>query len=317
MSVWFKNPQIEKDARRMKQVDNLSWGTIAEVLSNRYDIILTGNQVRKKINRKAQTGAYERVGVLSDLHVPFELPNILNIVETHLRGKVDTLVIAGDLFDTYALSVFPKRKNILMEEEISRSYEILEVLTSWFDNVILIKGNHDDRFGKHIVERISPTATFLVDLNIFNRFITGFTIPDYGIGNEGDKVYPPLKGLTVINEWWYKYNDVIFAHPLTFFKQEMKTVVETYNYFVSRGHQFKALLIGHTHKAGMIPKDESVVLIENGCLCKEMEYAISGNIKIRPQQRAITIMDFDNKSFVGARQILLNADGSVLTTTSI
>lgn len=308
MSIWKQIPEAEFDARNLRK-NNKSWYDIADELTDKYGVDFTANQIRKRIRRTDTNPAMKSVGVLCDFHVPMELPNVLKIIEDNLRGRVDSIIIDGDLFDVYSLSIFPKRKFILMRDELKRAYEILEVLTSWFSNVILIKGNHDDRFARYIYDKITPEVQFLIDKNILNRLKNGFEYEDE-ITNEA-VYYPPLEGLTVINEWWYKYNDVIFAHPSSFFKTEMQTVVKTYDYFVNKGITCKALFIGHTHHAGIVFKNGVVMLIEGGCLCKDMEYA-EGKVTMRPQERAITIMDFNNDSICGVKQLLFDQDGNRL-----
>ncbi len=85
-----------------------------------------------------------KILVLSDLHVPFHNVELLtSAIREH--SDAHTVVLLGDFLDMYSASRFSRSRHISIEEELRQAAAILEVLSSTFQRVIVLEGNHDTR----------------------------------------------------------------------------------------------------------------------------------------------------------------------------
>lgn len=95
-----------------------------------------------------------RVGVLSDIHVPYHDKSALETaVEECKRHRCDTIVINGDLIDFYGISRFEKDPEARTPgEEIRNVAQLMLWLRSQFPKARLIykQGNHCARWSKFI-----------------------------------------------------------------------------------------------------------------------------------------------------------------------
>lgn len=224
----------------------------------------------------------EKVLILSDLHCPFHNEKmILDIVILH-RFNIDTIIFGGDIIDCESVSFFPKENRKSLIEEMIITYNFLKKIDDLTPNVkkILIKGNHELRFNRFLAENKSELNVFHSN-NILKNIVDGFSIYDMESGDKS--VYSKLSdNFIAIDKWFVKYGNLIIAHPTTFSKVPLKTAALSVEHFMKRGIDFKALLIGHTHKLG----DTYLYnkwLGELGCLCLPMDYADNGNVNYTPQ----------------------------------
>ena len=74
-----------------------------------------------------QSGVANRILAISDLHVPFQLP-----IETFsdYAGRIDTLVLNGDIVDMQAISKFPKTYRVSPIEELIQARAYIIELTA-------------------------------------------------------------------------------------------------------------------------------------------------------------------------------------------
>lgn len=239
----------------------------------------------------------ERVLVLSDLHVPFHLEDeILKIVNKH-KDTISRIVFAGDIMDCFSVSSFPKDYHIPLTQELDLTSSLLKKIDRLTPNIpkVLFFGNHEYRFRRFLANQEFDLATFF-DTNILQIIKKGFSYRT--IGNKKRTVSPLSDNFTVIDSWFYQYQDVIFAHPTNFSRIPMKTAHNTYLYFQNNGYKFNAVAIGHTHKLGNFHIGPSLVS-ELGCLCQTMDYANRGNINNTPQVNGYGLYTFqDGKCLV-------------------
>lgn len=109
-----------------------------------------------------------RMVVGADFHFEFQdakaVSGFLDVVKD---GKPDTVVIAGDLLDEYTLSKFmrvPSRRGLLDEVKSAKSFLYQLRDTAPEADIVFIFGNHDQRLGKRIVEKL-PEIHGLVSLS--------------------------------------------------------------------------------------------------------------------------------------------------------
>lgn len=96
-----------------------------------------------------------RVGIISDIHVPFHSETALvAAVERLKRDRIDTLVINGDLSDWYELSRWEKNPDhrIGFKAEMEAVKQTLEYLRASFrkQRIVYKAGNHEERWNKFI-----------------------------------------------------------------------------------------------------------------------------------------------------------------------
>lgn len=307
MTIWEKHPKAELVALEIYRSGETSITDISRQLEAIYKEEFSYNQVRHKLKdllveeqldrnpfgltKLSVNPANKEVYlVISDIHVPFELAELNEYVKLFV-GYVDGVIIAGDLLDEYAVSSFVKDKEISLQYEMIRAHSILKQWAEWFNEVILIKGNHDERIDNYVRKSLQPSVLFLIPENLALRhFETGFEVRDI-YGNETK--YEGIKGLTVENSWYTQKHDLVVAHPKNFSKVNGKTVVMTDEYFLAHGFNQRGTIIGHTHMACKITPTGDRVLMEIGSNSKPMDYAVkSGKVNYRPQVNAVAIATF-------------------------
>ena len=112
--------------------------------------------------------------VISDVEIPDHDPAMLNaVLLTAKRHNIKTLIIAGDYMATDMSSLnswtetWAVGNEINYEGAIGLAVDILTSFAKWFDKIVIIEGNHDDRINratggevwlgmlmKHVKERV-------------------------------------------------------------------------------------------------------------------------------------------------------------------
>ena len=88
-----------------------------------------------------------RVGIVGDIHLPFEHPRYLEFCrDTFRQWKVDKVVLIGDVVDHHALSFYEHDPDGLSaSDEASAAVERLEAWKKAFPVADVTIGNHDER----------------------------------------------------------------------------------------------------------------------------------------------------------------------------
>ena len=309
MTIWDKYPKAEELALEIYKSGETSIAKICSELQSVFKEEFSYGAVRHRVALKLQeSNSPERnpfglvkIGqnpatrkvylVISDTHIPFELTRINEYVKLFV-GYVNGLIIAGDFLDCYCVSSFVQDKEISLQEEMILGYGYLKQWTEWFEEVIMIKGNHDERIDNFVRKNLKPQVLFLIPDNLALRhYITGFEIKNmYG----DTKKYEGLKHLTVVNDWKTKVGDVFIAHPKNFSRVEGKTAVMANNYFLGQRENHRGVIIGHTHSACKFTPSGDQLIMEIGCNCKPQDYSQKGNVNYRPQVNAVAVLTLDN-----------------------
>lgn len=290
MSLWQKYPSSYLLAKEMS--DKKTVQEISDELTNVFGEKFTYDSVRNKLRRgngdKEQKAILKGPGettivtgettiVISCVHIPFEL-NSLNSIISSWYGKADRLVVAGDFLDVYCVSYYTKDKDIQLLYELKLGYGYLSDWVKNFKEVILVPGNHEERICTYVAKNVDMKIHFLVESDILYQFKKGF------------QGYPPLD-LKVEYDWWTQVGDCIIAHPYDYSKVQLKTVTNTDDYFLSMGKDHRAVIIGHTHKAGSYLRDGRRLLMECGCLRKSADEIFKAKVnKKRPQVKAYAVL---------------------------
>lgn len=255
---------------------SLNWNEIAELLNGIYG---SGDYLRKLVYGIYEYDNYlkgneilhiaNRVLCLSDMHIPFQLP--LETFEKYV-GKVDTLVLNGDIVDMQSISKFPKLYRVSPMEELIEGRAFLISLIEYLTpkQVIIINGNHEKRFGDYLARNLDSEVLELMPNSPLELiFMDGFSW--YNKRHKQKIKYESLASVfpnidfVYADDWKYQLGDTIFCHPSAFSGQPLKTADKSLDWFLKSGYQFSNLIVAHTHKVGnyfLAGKG----LYEQGCL---------------------------------------------------
>ena len=98
----------------------------------------------------------ERLGVISDIHVPYHCEKAWEAAVNSLKGRIDTLLINGDYIDCYQVSHWEKKPTKRrFKEELDSSIAGLRWMRESFPKarIVLKLGNHDERWEKFVWNR--------------------------------------------------------------------------------------------------------------------------------------------------------------------
>lgn len=254
------------------------------------------------LSKKRQASDVTRLLSLSDLHIPFQLSNLLEVIY-QFKNKIDVLVLNGDILDNQSISSFNKLYRVPIIEEVNQARKILYQLIFLLNpkTVVYVHGNHDGaRLSRYLSKRLDSDILRLMPNNFIDLIIdTGFYINDYQ--NKTKEYKEGLKDIFIDDDinlvnasnWYYQIGKTIFAHPTRFSSVPMKTAKLANEYFKCKELDYDCVVLGHTHKVGYI-KDCNKHLFEQGCLCSELDYVKSGNM-IKPHQNGFVYLEQDKR----------------------
>ncbi len=282
---------------------NLTWNEITPVLNN--ERVKEGKKPRDESSHrkeyknackwmvyernKFEVGVNTRILCISDLHVPYQLP--LSTFSDY-AGRVDILMINGDVMDCQALSRFPKMYRVSPMEELieCRQYliDLIEMISP--KKVVITFGNHDVRFQSYfaknldndILELMPETALDLICDDGFNHYDKRLrTKVHYDslvevFDNSGIEI-------EYTQNWYTQIGDTIFCHPMAFKGGIMQTAKAANDFFKNEGFHFSSLIMSHTHRTGHYNISKTVVY-EQGAACDtSKQHYING--RLTPSQK--------------------------------
>jgi hypothetical protein len=155
--LYKENPLLFKDAEdgryNIRSVTGAHSSSLKNGLkqSDKYQGVLPQGE-KNDFSPFVLTG--KRIGILSDIHIPYHDLDALNIALNEFkRVKVDTIVLNGDTVDAFNLSRWEKNPN-----QRNHAYE-MELLTIFLDDlidqfpdvgIVMKLGNHCERYEKFI-----------------------------------------------------------------------------------------------------------------------------------------------------------------------
>lgn len=103
------------------------------------------------------TNDFKKVGILSDIHVPYHSLSALTCAIKYLREeKIDCLILNGDIFDFYAISRHEKEKDLRdFPREIEMGRNFLQKVRDLFPTIPIYykMGNHENRWQRYLNEQ--------------------------------------------------------------------------------------------------------------------------------------------------------------------
>ena len=209
-----------------------------------------------------------RILCISDMHIPFNR-DIKEFFK--YKGKVDTLVLNGDIIDNYSMSSFTKMYRLSLVEELIRARELLIELIEEIEpkKVTVVTGNHEIRLGKKIADKIGSDLLDLMPRDALAfLFDTGFNY--YDRIKKSKTVYTPIDEevdceVNYVGNFWTKEGKTIFVHPQAFRGTTLGTVGKAYDYFTAIGEDFQSIIMAHTHKLGMYVMNDKYLYEQGTC----------------------------------------------------
>jgi predicted phosphodiesterase len=270
-----------------EEEDNFS-RAIREIHELKEKIIDIHSSRFKRVGRPTKPTNH-KVLCISDLHIPFDNnETIAHALKNH--GDADTLVVNGDIFELYAVSQWPKYKNIVLKWEYQVAIEWMKLFSKMFKKVYLTSGNHEQRLRSYFSSNIDPMVSFLVSDDMLSRLAKGYDFDEDGsfIETHNFKNVHYQSGLL---SWYTKIGQCLFVHPRSFSKVAGKTATNSADSFLGR-ETFQAIVVGHTHKiCKIIYRDK--LLIEQGCCCVPMDYESDGKMRYLPQAFGYAVVYLD------------------------
>ena len=209
-----------------------------------------------------------RILCISDMHIPFNR-DIKEFFK--YKGKVDILVLNGDIIDNYSMSSFTKMYRLSLVEELIQARELLIELIEEIKpkKVTVVTGNHEIRLGKKIADKIGSDLLDLMPRDALAfLFDTGFNY--YDRIKKCKTVYTPIDEevdceVNYVGNFWTKEGKTIFVHPQAFRGTTLGTVGKAYDYFTAIGEDFQSIIMAHTHKLGMYVMNDKYLYEQGTC----------------------------------------------------
>jgi len=197
----------------------------------------------------------KRIGILSDIHFPYQDRKALDTAVRHLiEFRPDCLIMNGDTLDCYHLSSFdrnPKNRSFKHELDVLRNFciQLRELFTT--ERIIFKLGNHEERYERTILKQVPQ----LIELELFS-FKEVIKAKEFNIEVVGNKRIIKAGHLNIAHGHEFSKGFVAPVNP-------------------ARGYYMKAksnVIAGHNHRTSEhMEKDineKSIGAWSTGCLCE-------------------------------------------------
>ncbi len=242
---------------------------------------------------------HRRILSISDAHVPYNLP--VGTLAEH-AGKVDILVINGDVTDMQAISRFPKayRESPLDEIVTSRQFliDLIEHINP--NEVYITYGNHDVRFQSYLTKNLDTDLLELMPMTPLDLIVDdGFR--RYDKRSKSKTWYDPLvkvfpdKKIVYANDWKVKIGKTWFVHPIAFSGGNLRTAEKAMEFFLKSDREpFDAVVMAHTHRTGDLKKGY-ITIFEQGAFCQTEKMNYTDGRLSDPQQKGYIVVAQDKE----------------------
>lgn len=252
----------------------------------------------ENVFREQDIEARTRVLTVSDFHTPYHKP--IEVFEKY-KGKVDVLVINGDVQDCQSLSSFPKNYRENFMEEMRQTRILLIGLIEYIHpkKVIVNYGNHDERLGAYLAKNLGDDVIRLMpDTPLESIIEDGYTDYDKQAGTK--TFYKPLREvfddieIEYTHNWWCSVGKAVFCHPKAFSNAMMKTAENAMQFFRNEGLDFECLVMAHTHRIGSY-KIGKTIIFEQGCCCDTKKLRYGDGKLTKAQQEGYLYLCLDDE----------------------
>jgi len=223
---------------------------------------------RDAIRRSYKPGRYMVVG---DFHIPFHDPAVLDqAIAT--KGSFDGCIVTGDLLDCYSDSRFLKDMQLTMKREIAEANVVLDRLRNRFGQVLMFKGNHEERVWKTIRYHAEAMIT-----------------KGKGFGQDiAEDVYAAAKKMlamhngeldcTVHEGWWVQIGKCIFTHGDKYIQSKGKAAEGIMEHLMGRMEDYgipsapSLVTQSHTHRLSGPARWMTTWCWELPAMCSMLDY---------------------------------------------
>lgn len=288
---------------------------IADIMNRQYGYSYGESKYRKqysyfmagrKYERSLLDACKNRTLIISDFHVPFNLP-IRTFAQ--FKGKVDRIVFAGDILDCQSLSKFSKKYRVpFMQELVLGRSLLIDIITMiGAKEVHIIDGNHEARLMRYASDRVDEDVLQIFPESPFSWIVdSGFDVHDHKDGTSTH--YSPIRDVLkdydihYDGEWYCKVGKALIAHPMTYSSSMLKTTEKAVEYFFRTEKDFDTVCLAHTHKLGSYFQG-NIAMYEVGCCCDPAKVDYNRGRLTLPQQPGCCIL-------------VQNDDGSIIANQS-
>ena len=284
--------------------NNYTWDDIYLLFKDKY-YFKSGEHCRdiwkkyRKKNGLLGVDKLTKILVISDLHIPFQLDSLLDILKDY-KSKVDILHLNGDIQDCQGISGFLKKYRVpFVDETIQARQFIVDCINIIKPKKVIFNyGNHCKRLINYMSDKINDDLlTLMPDTNLELIIENGFYNKDRINGTK--TFYEPLNNvynnLEYTHNWYNQIGDVVFCHPSAYKSAILKTSQDAWLHFIQRKFNFNTLICSHTHASGIYKYGDGFI-VETGSLCKEMDYIKEGKL-LRPQSNGMFYCVLENDKF--------------------
>ena len=270
LGVTFSEDMVRNRLKRVSRVDMAEFPeTVMTPYFNKYASVITGESpAPEKLEVPPFKEGLARILYFGDQHIPFQCDAAIEAaVQSNL--SVDLVVLGGDLIDCYSLSKFEKHASVPFELEVEGALRHFAYLEKCLPGtpVLALSGNHDKRIKRNV--QYPMALSFLYDQDFY------------------EAIARPFPNIIPVNNWYAQVADVLFAHDEHGSAVDVRSALTAYAYFremeeVLGLDPFRLVIQAHTHQAGVAYRNDRKVL-EAGCTCVPMAYALSSSKYKRPQ----------------------------------
>jgi len=240
-------------------------------------------------------GDYQKILVLSDLHVPFQCEDLLlGALQDHKDAH--TVVILGDFMDMYSASRFARSRYIDPLDEMSQAAAILELLATRFPRVVVLEGNHDSRAQRWLQTNRPEIAPLLLhpfeylqyvwDGGGIRRRYANVEFPMLEVNNEGR---------SVVARHLFRIGDALLGHFERSLKGPGRTVhgiaadwLAQWEHVLFEPGSIRVLVQAHVHRLAKMQWGR-LTLFECGCIADIMQYVMSSPAYHPPQMGYVVL----------------------------
>lgn len=209
---------------------------------------------------------YEKVAFVSDIHVPFQDNDALELTKAYLRDyRPDKLVLNGDLLDFYTLSTFDKNpeRKVSVQEELDEGSRIIKDLRNAVGkqcDIYMTEGNHENRLQRYLWN--NPELEGLRDLKLDKLL----HLKEHGV-----------KYVNANMDYWkkdtghLKIGDVVVMHGDNRLNGGSCSAKSGYSAHNTMVNMQSSVIMGHVHRLGIVYKTNpygTTFGIEQGSLCQ-------------------------------------------------
>lgn len=232
-------------------------------------------------NEGSSGGMEYKALVISDTHFPFACESaIYRAIQDH--ADANEMILLGDVFDMHAASRFSKEHQISIETEVFRVKRFLEYATSVFPRVVILQGNHDTRPMRWINTANPSVGMLMLSPIDYIRYlwmnegntetISKICLPRYDVA-WSHRDYP------IRLDHVYCVGDALLGHfeksnkgpATTVYRLTMEWLPQWIDTLPAQS--VGCIMQGHVHRLSKSMFGR-VTMIETGCMCYVMDYAI-------------------------------------------